>query len=803
MIDADVHKFTQNGNIMGLLLNTGNLQLRCVSYNPRYGTRMMIGAEDPLDSKGWSGQNLSGKSLMAARDILRSRVKIPNISVEAAKPFQDQLLGRKQWQNANNQGESVLGRNYMGSVPIRVLGDSDADIRLKDNAEKTLNVHKSDLTERMSTKYIFIPESLVHRHDSQTLIYSIFSPFCDRYPAEFIVNGQKYSCSLQYSEHHKALMFGDRNNAQKVLKITDLEEIELHEAEDANEKRLHKKKILCDAVLHKYRQNPKLKNLLLRTGNVHLGFNFPDVRYGIGNIFRNNRALDRNLWTGENRCGEALMRARDILKEETPEEILPEFYAEHDDTAPCADSDFANVTWGENLDKWELGQYIPVPEKYVHKEDKKNFLYDGKLSPFSDFYPAPFTVDGHTYRCTLQYAPHQKALLFGDQNTADKILKGTKFHMVRLKDKNFKIKKSKHCEEIIMICAAIHKFNQNDQLKELLLNTNDLYFRCMSQSLTYGTGRLINSDKALDMGMWVGENRSGKALVATRDLLRIGDIIFTEKTNSALYTFVKAYLVCKHGIIGDPLEELTTKTNYHYVTNNLKTHQQGLSEKCLPVCEKLVHKQLDRKQRSNAKKQGQALLETNDLGSETTQSSDVLPDDLEINDTEIELKHGAENALNGVPTSTISAKYIFLNEKCVHKKDSHTLVFGILGPFSNRYPAEFTVNGQTYICALQYTEHQKALLLGDDEKIRKILAATNPEEIELYKTNDANNEKLKQHEGKILCDAAVHKFRHIPKLKKLLLQTGDLSIGFATGDVRYGTGVKISSARALDTNLWV
>lgn len=37
-------------------------------------------------------------------------------------------------------------------------------------------------------------------------------------------------------------------------------------------------------------------------------------------------------------------------------------------------------------------------------------------SPFSQWFPANFTVDGVHYTSAEQYMMHQKALLFGDQN---------------------------------------------------------------------------------------------------------------------------------------------------------------------------------------------------------------------------------------------------------------------------------------------------------------------------------------------------------------------------------------------------
>ena len=596
-IDANVHRFSQNEELLKLLYNTDDLHLGCMGSNRRYGTGMMIDSDEALNKERWTGENRGGEALMAARDILKSQDKVPQIPVETVIRFQGQPLDIKQWPIANNQEEALLGKKNLGSDTTESLGAhasivKDKEIRRKDDLEKILNVHEGDRTE-MSTKYILLPETLVHRHNSQTLVYGILSPFSNLYPAEFTVNGQTYICSLQYSEHQKALLLGDEEKARKVLEATDPEEIGLYEVEEANEENLehHEGKILCDAAFHKFSQIPKLKKLLLRTGNLHLGFVFPDVRYGTGVDFDNVCTIDRKLWSGENRCGEALMRARDILKTEVQDDILPEHHTILDEVTPSSNNEFKyqSVDW-ENLDKWEPGQYIPVPEKYIHKQNAKNFLYCGELSPFSDLYPAPFTVDGQTYSCAKQYILHQKALIFRDQDAAENILKTTEPDVGVFNVEGFNKEKWKHLEGIILICAAVQKFNQNDQLKELLLNTDDLYFGCMNRNLKYGTGMMIYSDKAFDRKMWPGENRNGEVLMTTRDLLRMRDNTFTEKANSAVYSFVKDYLENKTSAIPDPVEEETVETNHHDVTANRKTYQV-FYEKCLPVCEKLIHKQ--------------------------------------------------------------------------------------------------------------------------------------------------------------------------------------------------------------------
>lgn len=52
-------------------------------------------------------------------------------------------------------------------------------------------------------------------------------------------------------------------------------------------------------------------------------------------------------------------------------------------------------------------------------------FFFGKDSPFSQWHPAEFEVEGVTYNCAEQYMMHQKAVLFGDVAVAEKILKSS------------------------------------------------------------------------------------------------------------------------------------------------------------------------------------------------------------------------------------------------------------------------------------------------------------------------------------------------------------------------------------------
>ena len=57
------------------------------------------------------------------------------------------------------------------------------------------------------------------------------------------------------------------------------------------------------------------------------------------------------------------------------------------------------------------------------KENDEVVGFFGELSPFSNFHPSPFRYNEQDYHCAKQLIQHEKAKLFGDIETEDKILK--------------------------------------------------------------------------------------------------------------------------------------------------------------------------------------------------------------------------------------------------------------------------------------------------------------------------------------------------------------------------------------------
>ncbi|BFT69169.1 NADAR family protein [Paenibacillus sp. P36] len=105
--------------------------------------------------------------------------------------------------------------------------------------------------------------------------------------------------------------------------------------------------------------------------------------------------------------------------------------------------------------------------------EKFTFFYRTE-SPFSQWHPAPFQIDGITFNCAEQYMMYQKAKLFQDEKIAAKILSAqTPREQKELGRavRNFQHDKwETSCRQFVYE-GSYAKFTQNQSLLEKLLAT--------------------------------------------------------------------------------------------------------------------------------------------------------------------------------------------------------------------------------------------------------------------------------------------------------------------------------------------
>jgi ribA/ribD-fused uncharacterized protein len=142
-------------------------------------------------------------------------------------------------------------------------------------------------------------------------------------------------------------------------------------------------------------------------------------------------------------------------------------------------------------------------------------------SPFSQWFLADFIVNGVQYTSAEQYMMHQKALLFNDQNNADKIMK-TRSASVQKKlgrqvaGFNQTIWESE-CQRIVYEGNRA-KFTQNEDLLAALLATRGTTLvEASPDDRIWGVGLAEEDPRIRNRKTWRGTNWLGEILTRLRE----------------------------------------------------------------------------------------------------------------------------------------------------------------------------------------------------------------------------------------------------------------------------------------------
>ncbi|WP_024741669.1 NADAR family protein [Tenacibaculum maritimum] len=174
-----------------------------------------------------------------------------------------------------------------------------------------------------------------------------------------------------------------------------------------------------------------------------------------------------------------------------------------------------------------------IINKY-HKQEKLNFLFfwghqpnkDGSIgkSCFSQWWKAPFKIDGITYPTAEHYMMASKAILFKDDEILEKILNVTDPHNAKKlgrKVRNFTPDLWDQHKFDIVVEANMAKFSQNSALKTFLLHTKDaIIVEASPRDRIWGIGMGQNNEKSSNPNLWRGKNLLGYALMEVRDRIK-------------------------------------------------------------------------------------------------------------------------------------------------------------------------------------------------------------------------------------------------------------------------------------------
>lgn len=151
---------------------------------------------------------------------------------------------------------------------------------------------------------------------------------------------------------------------------------------------------------------------------------------------------------------------------------------------------------------------------------------DGRItaSCLSQWWPSPFTVDGVTYQTAEHWMMAGKARLFGDEETAEKILAATDPKQVKAlgrKARAFDAEAWDREKFAIVREGSFQKFLQNAELRAFLLSTGDkILVEASPVDPVWGIGLAADDTAAADPTQWRGENLLGFALMDARARIR-------------------------------------------------------------------------------------------------------------------------------------------------------------------------------------------------------------------------------------------------------------------------------------------
>jgi ribA/ribD-fused uncharacterized protein len=156
-----------------------------------------------------------------------------------------------------------------------------------------------------------------------------------------------------------------------------------------------------------------------------------------------------------------------------------------------------------------------------HRPQRDGSVGAGSLS---QWWPVEFTVDGVLFRSAEHFMMWRKAMLFGDDGTAARIVeaatpKDAKALGRRVAGFDERVW-SDHRFEIV-VAAGREKFGQNPDLRTYLLGTGDrVLVEASPTDRVWGIGLAASDERATDPTRWRGLNLLGFALMQARADLR-------------------------------------------------------------------------------------------------------------------------------------------------------------------------------------------------------------------------------------------------------------------------------------------
>jgi ribA/ribD-fused uncharacterized protein len=154
---------------------------------------------------------------------------------------------------------------------------------------------------------------------------------------------------------------------------------------------------------------------------------------------------------------------------------------------------------------------------------------DGRIgaSCLSQWWPAPFTVNGVTYASAEHWMMAAKARLFGDAEAEVRAVSArspAQAKKVGRLVRDFDEAVWERERYALVVAGSIHKFGHHPELREFLLNTGDrVLVEASPMDRIWGVGLAADDPRAENPATWRGLNLLGFALMDARAELRNRD----------------------------------------------------------------------------------------------------------------------------------------------------------------------------------------------------------------------------------------------------------------------------------------
>ena len=154
--------------------------------------------------------------------------------------------------------------------------------------------------------------------------------------------------------------------------------------------------------------------------------------------------------------------------------------------------------------------------KAAEKTNNTHLVFAGDLSPYSNFHHGPFEINSQQFHSAEQWIQYQKALMFGDSYTANRILLAdTPMECKQLSYKINGVDREKWQSDGYEVCfgGVCEKFIQNRPLLQLLKTTSPKILAEATTDRLWGTGIALWDSCALQTDKW----HSSHMLMTIRD----------------------------------------------------------------------------------------------------------------------------------------------------------------------------------------------------------------------------------------------------------------------------------------------